>query len=66
MKAAVIRLFADVTAKLEDLHSIAVEGQRRDNSRDMQQALTCQLRMGMMSLDTMLGAIKRSLGDDRD
>lgn len=66
MKLSVPRLFADVTAKLEDLHSVAVEGQRRDNSHDMQRALACHLRMGMMSLDTSLHAIKRSLGDDRD
>ncbi len=66
MKLSVPRLFADVTAMLEDLHSVAVEGQRRDNSRDMQRALACQLRMGMMSLDTSLAAIKRSLGDDRE
>lgn len=66
MNVSVPRLFADVTAKLEDLHSVAVEGQRRDNSCDMQRALACQLRMGMMALDTSLAAIKRSLGDDRD
>lgn len=66
MKLSVPRLFADVTAMLEDLHSVAVEGQRRDNSRDMQRALACQLRMGIMSLDTKLTGIKRRLGDDRD
>jgi len=66
MSAAIPRLFANVTAKLEDLHSVAVEGQRRDNSRDMQRALVSQLRMGFVSLDTSLAAIKRGLGDDRD
>lgn len=66
MKLSVPRLFADVTAKLEDLHSVAVEGQRRDNSRDMQRALACQLRMGIISLDMSLTAIKRGLGDDSD
>lgn len=66
MSAAIPRLFADVTAQLEDLHSVAVEGRRRDNSRDMQRALVSQLRMGVVALDTSLAAIKRGLGDDRD
>ena len=30
------RLFADITALLEDMHGLAVEGQRRDNAPDMQ------------------------------
>jgi len=66
MKDAIPRLFADIMAKLEDMHMIAVEGQRRDNTPEMHRALACQLRMGMMSLDTSLTAIKRRLGDDRD
>lgn len=66
MKASIPRLFADVTAKLEDLHSIAMEGQQRDNSSDMYCALVCQLRTGMKSLDTSLAAIRRGLGDARD
>lgn len=66
MTVPIPRQFADVTAKLEDLHSVAVEGQRRDNSRDMHWALACQLRMGIMSVDRALTIIKRSLGDDRD
>jgi hypothetical protein len=66
MTVPIPRLFANVTAKLEDLHSVSVEGQRHDNSRDMQRALACQLRMGIVSLDSSLQAIKRGLGDDRD
>lgn len=57
-------LFADVTIKLEDLHATAVEGQRRDNSRDIQRALVCQLCMGVATLGSGLVKIKRKLGDD--
>ena len=66
MKDAIPRLFADVTAKLEDMHAAAVDGQRRDNSHDMQRVLASQLRMGIASLDTSLAKIKRGLGDDHD
>ena len=66
MKDAVPRLFADITAKLEDMHIIAVEGQRHDNATDMQRVLVCQLRMGLASLDTSLAKIKRMLGDRHD
>ncbi len=31
---------------LEDLHGVAVEGQRRDNGPDMQRVLLFQLRTG--------------------
>ena len=66
MSDAIPRLFADVTAKLEDIHMIAVEGQRRDNAPDMQRVLASQLRIGIASLDTSLATIKRRLGDDHD
>lgn len=66
MRDAIPRLFADITAKLEDMHSIAVEGQARDNSPDMQRVLACQLRMGAVSLDTSFGEIKQRLGDDHE
>lgn len=66
MKDAIPRLFADITAKLEDMHMIAVEGQRRDNAPDMHRVLACQLRMGVASLDTSLANIKRRLGDSHD
>lgn len=66
MTVAIPRLFADITAKLEDMHMIAVEGQRRDNTPDMQRVLVCQLRMGVASLDTSLAKIKRRLGDSHD
>ncbi|MEZ5710096.1 MAG: hypothetical protein R3E02_11995 [Blastomonas sp.] len=66
MKDAIPRLFADITAKLEDTHMIALEGQRRDNTPDMQRVLASQLRMGVASLDTSLAKIERRLGDDHD
>lgn len=66
MTAPVPKLFADITAKLEDMHMIAVEGQQRDNTPDMQRVLACQLRMGVASLDTSLAKIKRRLGDGHD
>lgn len=66
MRDAIPQLFADVTAKLEDMHMIAVEGQRRDNAPDMQRVLASQLRMGVASLDAFLATIKRRLGDDHD
>lgn len=66
MRDAIPRLFADITTKLEDMHSIAVEGQRCDNTPDMQRVLASQLRMGIVSLDRMLAAIKRRLGDDHE
>lgn len=48
------RLFADVTMLLEDMHSIAVEGQRRDNAPDMQLALARHLRAGIVRLDGLV------------
>lgn len=66
MSGIIPRLFADVTAKLEDMHMIAVEGQRGDNAPDMQRVLVCQLRMGVASLDISLAKIKRRLGDGHD
>lgn len=66
MRDAIPRLFAGVTAKLEDMHMIAVEGQRRDNAPDMQRVLVCQLRTSIASLDLALAKIKRRLGTRHD
>ena len=66
MSRAVPKLFAEITAKLEDLHAVAIEGQRSDNSPDMQRVLASQLRMDMIRLDAALGSIKTELGDDRE
>lgn len=54
-------LFADVTAKLEALHAIAVEGQRVDNAPDMQTVLTFHLRSGLVSLNDAMRTIATAL-----
>lgn len=61
MTKTIQHLFADVTAKLEDLHSVAVEGQRADNAPDMQNVLTVHLRDGLAALDGILRAIGMAL-----
>jgi hypothetical protein len=66
MSAPVPRLFADITAKLEDLHAVAVEGQCHDHSADMQVVCAAHLCMGIASLDTALQQIRRQLGDAGD
>ena len=66
MRKAIPHLFADATAKLEDAIAISVEGQRRDNSQDMQRALACHLRMAIAVMDGVVGEIKHRLGDAHD
>lgn len=66
MTAPVPRLFADITAKLEDLHAVAVEGQCHDHSADMQIVFTAQLCMGIASLEAALQQIRHQLGDAGD
>lgn len=66
MTASIPGIFADITAKIEDMHMIAVEGQRRDNAPDMQRVLVCQLRTSVASLDLTLATIKRRLGNGSD
>jgi hypothetical protein len=61
MTPDVARLFAVVTAKLEDLHAVAVEGQRSDNSPDMQCVLSAHVGSGLASLDETLRTISKAL-----
>ncbi len=61
MIKAIPHMFADVTAKLEDLHAICVEGQRSDNSPDMQSLLNIHLRDGLATLDDTLRAMTSAL-----
>jgi hypothetical protein len=61
MRKSIPHLFAEVTAKLEDLHAIAVEGQRRDNAPDMQGVLTFHLRSGLAALDDTMRAVAKAL-----
>ena len=57
------RMFADITARLEDAHALAVEGQNRNATPDMHRVLVCHLRASMAELDAALGDIKNRLGD---
>lgn len=58
---AITPMFADVTAKLEDLHAVAIEGQRADNSPDIQIMLNIYLRDGLNALDHTMRAITTAL-----
>jgi len=49
--------FADVTAVLEDMHGIAVEGQAKDLTPDMQSALLMSLRSSLADLQRLLTGI---------
>ena len=61
MKRDLPRAFVDLTANIEDLHGIAVEGQRRDCSPDEHRVLLFHLRSGVVSLDSALSAMSASL-----
>ena len=50
-------MFADVTAALEDMHGVAVEGQSKSQTPDMQAALLMSLRHGLTNLDRLLAGI---------
>lgn len=54
-------LFAEISAKLEDLHSISVEGQQSDNASDMNCVLQVQLRSGVAALNITISAISQAL-----
>lgn len=66
MSGNVPRLFADITALLEDMHAVAVEGQRRDNASDMQRALVGLLQSRVVTLDASLAKISLKLGAGHD
>ncbi|MCJ2183930.1 hypothetical protein MTR62_14680 [Novosphingobium sp. 1949] len=66
MSGNVPRLFADITALLEDMHAVAVEGQRRDNAPDMQSALVGLLQSRVATLDASLAKISLKLGGGHD
>lgn len=59
-------MFADLTAQAEDFHSLTVEGQRRDNSPDMQRVLACHLRTAIAAMEGIVGQINQRLGDAHD
>lgn len=60
----ITQAFADITAKLEDMHSISVEGHRRDNSLDMQQALAGQILKDVRAVDEILCKIILMVGEN--
>ena len=61
VSAAVPLIFAEVSAKLVDLHAIALEGQCADNSPDVQSVLGRQLKNGLRSLNADLREVARML-----
>ncbi|MGB3797602.1 MAG: hypothetical protein WA957_15020 [Alteraurantiacibacter sp.] len=66
MSNAVPALFATITAKLEDLHAIAIEGQRRDNSPDIQRLLATQLRSGTGSINRTIRSVGKQVKASHD
>lgn len=62
MRRSIPHLFADLTAQAEDFHSLTVEGQRRDNSQDMQRALAGHLLVAIATMEGVVGQIKHRLG----
>lgn len=54
MKRDLPCVFAAITARLEDLHSLAIEGQSRDTSFDMYRVLAGELRNGTALIEGTL------------
>lgn len=54
-------LFVQIMAKLEDMHAVALEGQSRDACPDLQRALLCSMRQGMVDLSDMIASIENRL-----
>lgn len=65
MSKSIPRLFAEVAGLLEDMHGVAVEGQRRDNPPEVQLALASSLRPGLVRLDKVLIEIGVTIGASR-
>ena len=61
MTKSIRHQFSDITTRLEDAIGIAVEGQRGDNSPDMQAVLAMHLRTGLAALDTEVRAMAKAL-----
>jgi hypothetical protein len=54
-------LFADMTASIEDLHGIAVEGQGLDVTPDVHASLALCLREQLAGIDAQLTQIENQL-----
>lgn len=48
------RVFADVTAALEDVHDIAVQGQSSDLTADMVAPLAGHIRQGLARIESLM------------
>lgn len=48
------QVFADVTAALEDVHDIAVQGQSSDLTIDMVAPLAGHIRQGLARIETLM------------
>lgn len=55
-------LFADLTALLEDIHGVAVEGQSTHASDDMRQLWAASIRRSLCDARRLVSAISRQLG----
>lgn len=54
-------LFAELTAAVEDVHAIAVEGQHPEQSPDAHRALVAHVRAGAVRIGRMATAICNAL-----
>lgn len=61
MNKSIPRQFANITAMLEDLGAVAIEGQCRSHSPDMQAVLAILLRSGLAALDTEMRSLAKAL-----
>ena len=66
MTDGIPHLFEALKSMLEDMHGLAVEGQRRDNAPDMQCVLISQMRMAIAAVDGKMGQMRERLGDAHD
>ena len=48
------RVFADVTAALEDVHDLAVQGQSSDLTADMVAPLAGHIRQGLTRIESLM------------
>lgn len=51
------RIFADVTAALEDAHDLAVQGQSPDLTTDMIAPFSAHIRQGLARIDRLMSRL---------
>lgn len=59
---SVQHLFAELTAALEDIHGVAVEGQSPHATPDMQASLLACVRIGLGKLERIAESIGNAVG----